>query len=134
MTARELKIGNYLHYDGKVTEITGIHPKGNMLFTDWPSSNWKEIERFSPILITKKWLVKFGAKKNIADIYEISGTVFDLFKVFLNPVEVTIGVDSSDKKVYIQREIEHIRYVHQLQNLYFALTGEELNHIRKRTD
>jgi len=69
---------------------------------------------FRPILLTEEWLIKFGFVSNsYQDRYE----------------NKAIHVECNKTRGFIDLWIErmpHIKYVHQLQNLYFALTGEEL--------
>ena len=75
-----------------------------------------------PIPLSKKWLLKFG-------FYQWSKIEFSKeFKswslwVFtdVNKFEIVHNEDRNCFNPDIQ-----IKYVHQLQNLYFALTGEEL--------
>ena len=67
-------------------------------------------------------MLKLGFKKR--DV--LSSILFDMknprFSIYLNP-----PIDKSNKWniLGIEKNI-NIQYVHQLQNIYFALTGEEL--------
>lgn len=71
-----------------------------------------------PIPLTEEWLTKFGFEK-------LTDRAYDRFlkqeKEFSMCIEWTVS--GSYKLDYYLTEIRH---VHQLQNLYFALTGEEL--------
>jgi hypothetical protein len=71
---------------------------------------------FEPIPLTEEWLLKFGFVTNpYEDRYE-KGTIH-------------IECDKTKGATYLWIEnMPHIKYVHQLQNLYFALTGEELTY------
>jgi hypothetical protein len=81
-------------------------------------------EDYEPILLTEEWLLKFG-------FYETSNQDFigGLYtqdkpdKFFIN--KETMSYCFFDYEGSID-DIIQIKYVHQLQNLYFALTGEEL--------
>jgi hypothetical protein len=64
-----------------------------------------------PIPLTEEWLIKLGAKKD-----KIDNTYY------LPELEIMLPNFFRYKTSMISR----IDYVHQLQNLYFALTGEEL--------
>ena len=69
---------------------------------------------YKPIPLTEQWLIDFGFKKH---------TTMDIYPTYsLNNVNINDGV------VYIVGFgfVNYIKYVHQLQNLYFALTGIEL--------
>lgn len=78
------------------------------------------IEKVYPIPLTEEWLVKFGFKNdNFYNTYALKEYCIDIkdgeFNVMNDPC-------SSAGCYYLTT----IKYVHQLQNLYFALTGEEL--------
>src|SRR5687767_1383970 len=70
-----------------------------------------------PIPLTEEWLLKFG--------FELEGLVHfkrwskGWFNGYLNPNDFFGLVGYNEQHL-------NIKYVHQLQNLYFALTGEEL--------
>jgi len=100
MTYKELRIGNYILQDGE--EIHGI-----VGLTIYKFSIGQII--LEPIPITKEWLLKFGFEYN-----HISGEYKGHNMIFFNRIS------------YITWGTTKIYYVHQLQNLYFALTGEEL--------
>ena len=75
---------------------------------------------FEPIPLTEEWLLKFGfecfADGQYEKIFENLDFNWDKetgLYIFLRTQEDNIKPD-------------HIKHVHQLQNLYFALTGEEL--------
>ena len=74
--------------------------------------NWiKDGHEFNPIPLTEEWLLKFGFKK-ISEIGDYSNG------------NMTVILAISNKIYTLKRK--RINHVHQLQNLYFALTGEEL--------
>ena len=116
--ARDLRIGNYIFSKEtqsiqKITGITEEHPFFDSITFDYP--NWDEIE---PIKITVEWLEMLGFKQNKFDsVYEIDNCQIEIY-FFDNESRCTVCVDS-----VINKKIE---YVHQLQNLYFSLTGSEL--------
>lgn len=107
MKANELRIGNYVMYSSlikvnsyKITECE-----------EYPT-------RFEPIPLTEEWLLKLGFEK-ADEIYFIE---FDVYSMTIKEYE---------KGKYILNPETHfnyvdIEYVHQLQNLYFALTNLEL--------
>ena len=107
MKASELRIGNLINNGISDVEISAKHILG---------INNRDYETVRPILITNEWLVKFGfEKKNIINEnhYKINS---DLTYI--------IDYNFLTFRGYILKD--HIKHVHQLQNLYFALTGEEL--------
>ena len=86
----------------------------------------KEIEgrpekhNYNPVELTPEWLERLGAEK----INHIDGYSFYTFsKSKLNKIHIDVY---ESKTLWYGHYVEHCRYVHQLQNLYFALTGQEL--------
>lgn len=107
MKATELRIGNYFLYKNRIL---------NRVNTAW-LNNLKGCE---PILLTEEWLLKFGFDEGS----DIVGECY-----FINeftPSDVTIYRIDGDLYYMNGSTPIIISYVHQLQNLYFALTGEEL--------
>lgn len=119
MKAEELRIGN-LVLQKTSNEIRGVDYYDIMhgIKLDDPRSlcEWNGI---SPILINEEWLKRFGFKKfwEWGGVYSL--TIKNQFIEFRKPYK-TGGLCANDQFV------NKIKYVHQLQNLYFALTGKEL--------
>ena len=74
-----------------------------------------------PIKLTEDWLVKFGFKRVSCGIGwdEISNGIVQLNEVPTNKGKLIAFNYATDKYNYL-------KYVHQLQNLYFILCGVEL--------
>ncbi len=105
MKASDLRVGNWVSKHGEYYQIT--------------SATIVSLERgesdAEPIPLTEEWLLKFGFKRHPNYSYWFCGRiilVIDNGVYFLCDVDMRID----------------IKYVHQLQNLYHALTGEELTH------
>ncbi len=119
MKTNELRIGNYIMYADVICKVEGY--SGGLLQTDGVYTN---VSKFNPIRIDQKWLIKFGFEKD-DHVDEIDGVLFVLFYLGDYIVEHWINedmfkfTDDSNLKIIIQN-------VHQLQNLYFSLTGYEL--------
>lgn len=120
MKANELRIGNYLFVHGKVSmdqtfsqnsiwKITRVNAT-DIVAIDSHYSEW-----YKPIQITQKWLEKFEFEE------VISGQWFShKFQIFLRKdINGYLFEYSGGLGVVIA-------YVHELQNLYFSLTKEEL--------
>jgi hypothetical protein len=77
-----------------------------------------ETRVFNPITITEEWLLKFGFLKDFSGIYRF--WKFECYDYLKDEdcIRIYFGGDEDNP-------IE-ITYIHELQNLYFALTGEEL--------
>ena len=126
MNANELRIGNFL-------KIGQEHESYNCLgkVIKWELSNFYSLEKgynniewFEPIPLTEEWLLKFGF---------VAKSLYSNF--ILNEIEIASSVrfvkTNERNSFYLDGEIPEfmkirIVNVHQLQNLYFSLTGEEL--------
>jgi hypothetical protein len=109
--ASELYIDKY--YYQVVEEYEPCTPK----IIKWSEVNWYRIgeciefiEWFEPIPLTEEWLLKFGFKKSSWGWIKNGVNIQKGF---------TLAFSSNKNSI----EIKHL---HQLQNLYFALTGQEL--------
>ena len=118
MEAKELRVGNLVKYEdtvylhgGKITEV------GNIIEG--------ETDYYQPIPLTEEWLLKFG----IYDLNTLSFKMGDLFYDLENKELGICGAESCTSKMIFHAKCE---YVHQLQNLYFALTGNELEYNERK--
>lgn len=128
MKANELRIGNYVDLLGnfvKIECISKLPMRDSMYWLKCIDYVDTKIIHFKPIPLTEEWLVKLGfSEKDHEHIDYIPETYFSIKSEIgimnINSCfEFTLdyGGEFSSSK---------IKYVHQLQNLYFALTGEEL--------
>ena len=148
MKATELRIGNFVTIDNEefhpeiknvpleVTQILQceslikgiwthsvslefINKKKNVYYEDFGQF----IKYIEPIQLTEEWLLKFGFDKSIKMSYstgvEVTFNVYEKSILTYNSIQNCWWIN--DLILYMQPE-----YVHELQNLYFALTGEEL--------
>ena len=130
MEAKDLRIGSYYHQEGfyklernksriDIPDIDFILNKKTLIFLLTEG----ELDYITPIPLTEEWLLKFGFFED---------------NTYLNIGEVRYYIGEFgtylDEQVWWNEEIisDHIKHVHQLQNLYHALTNEELNHETKR--
>lgn len=110
MEANELRIGNYVMWQN-----TLIHIETHNLF----NRTLQKIneDRCNPVPLTEEWLLKFGF---ISDeiTFELNGFMLGQYKdnhfYYLPTNQINL------------RHKNQIKYVHQLQNLYFALSGKEI--------
>ena len=111
MKANELRLLNYLQYDKQVFQVKEIKILKNSF-----SVNCRPTSYFEGIQLSEEWFLKFGFKKAYfgyeKGLFEVANQSIDNYILSVACNEYTIG--------------EPFIYVHQLQNLYFALTGEEL--------
>jgi hypothetical protein len=120
MKASELRIGNYYNQFGNETKISWV--------------NLKELESApegqiwcKPIDLTDEWLLRFGFEKKG---HGFSDNIYYKQQEWANwAYSVTISETGMVIKHGFMNqwsELKALNYVHELQNLYFALTGEEL--------
>jgi hypothetical protein len=75
--------------------------------------------------LTEEWLLKFGFEKIIfgfSTFYDLYFNPRFVLRFYMIPNELDLIQD--DRKLSFKAS--HVLYVHQLQNLYFALSGKEL--------
>lgn len=104
MEARELRLGNLVELEGLVSRLN------NTTFTSIISGRYKDL---NPVHLTEEWLLKFGFEK-VREYFDYNNNGFEIQK------------DKNGFYIHINCGNIYIEYLHQLQNLYFALTGEEL--------
>lgn len=106
--AQELRIGNWVkNIYGNEVQITVIDDT-----VTWPK----------PIPLTPEWLERAGFE-------HILNNLEDFYAIDYEEGEFYFGLSEYMDSYHIHgyhATYMPIRYVHQLQNLYFALTGQEL--------
>lgn len=108
MKANELRIGNWINDNG-YNSIIGVIDSHYHAIQISGSPRMIALETIEPIPLTEEWLLKFEIK--IGNYYNTNGISTTTLATKFFFVECT--------------EVD-IKHVHSLQNLYFALTGEEL--------
>lgn len=135
--AKELRIGNYVSEDyGGIYEVININSEG-FDYLDLRKPTFKALGRYDfsgikPIPLTEEILFKCGFKKKEDGWFglkyftdcELSAEVTD---IQINLSSFRCGVADLDNEFHSYAMTgKRIKYLHQLQNLYFALTGSEL--------
>lgn len=132
----DLRIGNLLLYEDRIIEVVGLN-KG------WIEYNNEEFDKcgdkpkyFEPIELTEDILMKIGFKKEKQLIsylfyldYEIDKNNIIWVKYIIYPKDPSLlRIITSQSGNYECFEFikRGIRYLHELQNAYYLLTGEEL--------
>lgn len=132
MKRGELREGSLLYYgvEGKICKVVGIGSEAafdGLIETesDGVLNAEREIDFFIPIPLTEAWLERndllcyYGSPIS-NKVYKIDQTTFSyVVGVVYDTAFYDDGIDSPNAV-----EVE-VKYVHQLQNLYHALTGEE---------
>jgi hypothetical protein len=111
MKAEELRIGNYLLHDGYFIKSYSVDGFINVI---------KNIDNYEPIPLTEEWLLKFGL--NSSDYITLDKEECILIDIHQNTVWI------GNKKAFQYAVGVYIKHVHQLQNLYYALTQKELKY------
>jgi hypothetical protein len=120
MKATELRIGNWVEWNYEESSDGNAYPVEYGYELDDIKNNPNIVK---PIPLTEGWLEGFGFEYDEND---------DWF-VFESNKGVSFSMDKNGVMYYFGNLeplwvdiLSKIKYVHQLQNLYFALTGEEL--------
>ncbi|MFZ1786683.1 MAG: hypothetical protein WAT92_00165 [Saprospiraceae bacterium] len=105
--ANELRTGNIVKYAENVDRFAGKETKIVDIIIG-------ETDIYEPILITEEWLLKFG-----------------FFRVMKKDNYITYSNGRKKISIYpdfaiMRNHNVSLKYIHQLQNLYYALTGKEL--------
>lgn len=110
----ELKIGNLIHVPstGQTIPVTAI----NMDLGVWVNRSLGVLgfDQIDPTPLTEEWLLKFGFEKSYGEFTKKGFS----FRICSNEIFTN--------EEYNPTKICKIDFVHQLQNLFFALTREEL--------
>lgn len=130
---KELMIGNYIlgnytdygDFDNiekqEICTVLSLDSVGVNEYPIWVEGESGSIEHydsFEPISLTEEWLIKFGFEKGsdiMGDCFYIESDKSDDFSLSV------LG-----NGFYIHGIELSINNVHQLQNLYYVLTGEQL--------
>lgn len=114
MKANELRIGNYYNQFGNNERVSWATLK--TVEEDMNEKLWCK-----PIPLTEEWLLKFGFKKEVECFY----IHYDMIECISLKFHFDGWYIEDNDRGFINTK--PIKYVHQLQNLYFALTEDELS-------
>ena len=118
MKVEELMIGNYIS-DIHASESSYWQVKQLLgkvcYYGDYYS---EEYENLKPIPLTEEWLVRFGFENCINGWWSEN----ELFNVKFIDNDIEIYLSGSDNDLAYKK----IKYVHQIQNLYYIIIGEHL--------
>lgn len=125
MKTEELRIGNIVDLYGKIAKIQRAD------FSE--TEHGIAVKEGKPIPLTEEWLLKFGFEKDEdfgnwhLDDYEIYSIKNNSgFRSFICGVKDDIVYWYNDASDDYYSSTKKLPFVHNLQNLYFALTGKEL--------
>jgi hypothetical protein len=126
----EVRIGNFLIFDlPNGSKVQHKSERINRNFDGYKfvvTVNDFPLEKVHGIPLANEWLIKFGFKK-------ISKQFQHNWIIKISKTEAYYSIQFSDDKYWLSNSefdawcyvIREVTYVHQLQNLYHDLTGEE---------
>lgn len=131
---QDLRIGNVVYPNGENSTIYPIiEIKTDVVVCKMPEFEWQEVcaidySDLHGILLSKDILKKLKFRSHKSD-YE---NFYWIFSKSYSDGYITVLCDSEVLQSFVVTLtsggwMRHIKYVHQLQNLYYCLTGEELN-------
>lgn len=143
MKASELRIGNWvtinnpkawLEMKGKPLQVEGVEnrvddsfPKstGSVSLTDNDWQTYNQFDEFiEPIPLTEEWLLKFRFGKS--DEHEMGHNIRDDFHFYYDYHFKKFRIESGHAKRDNYFQELPIQFIHQIQNLFHSLTGQEL--------
>jgi hypothetical protein len=145
MKTEELKLENLVMIDnellletkGEIFIITGIQRRSQNDFPDSDSvisliplkRSWRNYSQFNefirPIPLTEEWLKKFGFEGKINNI-SLCGNFYLGYDPEYHRHKMALWYQKGSWCFSHTEQFTVLKYVHQLQNLYFALCGQEL--------
>lgn len=116
MKANELRIGNYHLYRirdkfderKEWDEVYTIDAQDLVLLSKYENKDYK------PVPLTEEWLLNFGFVKTSLHYFKYNSII--------------ITIEDNGFQCLLGFQCVNLKYVHQLQNLYFALTDQELTY------
>ena len=137
MKATDLRIGNYVNFKewnemcaAKILTITNFR-KYYFCYLQYNRKSLHLIGGFTgyyvyelqPIPLTEEWLINFGFVKSQRECNQVNNDSYvknNLHLIWYN------SENENFMQFFVNNKGINVECVHQLQNLYFALTGEEL--------
>lgn len=117
MKSQELRIGNLVNYEQTIHIITGIakNHTSSVWVGDLTLKYIHKNEWIKPIKINEWWLLMLGLIKQEGWQNNYSNGL------------ITLELNYSKTRWYDVKNNIPLDYVHELQNLYYCLTGNELD-------
>lgn len=118
MIINELRVGNIVLQLGLTESIVTAIDSKNQTFSTLEMSE-RSVDDFDGVLLTVDKLLEFGFDNIESDLYVLNG----YYVSFDADRPLWFGKDGCCMRETIK---EGLQFVHELQNLYFILTGNEL--------
>lgn len=124
MNEKDIRIGNSLLLYGEAVKVTEIGFKNDDYYLRIEGKkNGYYIDQFEPIELSEDTLLNNGFKKRGMFWFDLYLDEITKLTLGWHP-DGRIDFEMSINKICF--DISHIKYLHQLQNLYFTLTNKEL--------
>lgn len=126
MKVNELRIENYVNIEGDVVKVKEIYEK-SIYYANGEYESYATEDFIHPIKLTEELLVKIGfVKENeVNRMYNNRCVVSYYIGNFYKELVIEVRRENG----FYKNNIVHydIKNLHELQNIYYCLTGEELN-------
>jgi hypothetical protein len=120
--SNDLRIGNWVYYTHTAKcpmQVIGL--RNNWVSLDFAEKREDEV---NPIPLTEKLLERLKFKEYIGTISsDLNLSVYIKNKFLIGLTDEFWLLNQCDNNYYIRK----IKYVHELQNAYYVITGKELN-------
>jgi hypothetical protein len=128
MEAKNFRVTNLIYNDRIVNAIIFIGFDSVQLITPQGNNITARLELIKPIPLNKEWVEKLGGKTHEGTTYiSVPNLKAELhFEFFGSEVVTTLKSQFSDLI------LDPIKYVHNLQNLFFALANDELKYEKQK--
>ena len=101
MNTRQYRIGNYIYIDNKIKKIRGVLEEGLLIDNTFYTGKSPSVIKPIPLIKLCKPSFKTGS------------------------IELLPAPDFTFRAYYNGQKLSSVRFVHEYQNIVFALTGEE---------
>lgn len=130
MEETELRIGNLVYPFDDINLVDNKTISRDCIIVEY--YDLKDTSFLEPVLLTEEWLIRFGFDLDGAQVngsyyrkeFNYSGGFRDYLSITDKGAGYMFGLTSNYGKQSVLPF--HYEHVHQLQNLYYALTGKEL--------
>jgi hypothetical protein len=124
MKATEFRIGNFCKWNGPQYTEQATIASLDLTEVSFKCGDYGMVSDLEPIPLTEEWLTDFG----FIDEYKSYNKHWSIYGFTINQQsdEDYYGNKIPQEQIFYYQYQYDIKFVHQLQNLYFALTGKEL--------
>lgn len=124
MKANELRIGNFCKWNGPYFKEEAVIASLDLTEVSFKCGDYGMVSEIEPIPLTEEWLEKLGFWSK----YKSCNNDWSYYGFTINQIsdEDEDGNEIPQEQIFYYQYMYDIKYVHQLQNLYFALFEKEL--------